>query len=118
SDVKIPFIQYREGLDAVGDRMLRQFFELGVPGGIDRPVDLESAADPIKKLLLPFLNRRLGRVVQADQSDTSFHKPANGLETVILQQGMARTSVAVNYYRICTVKRRVWVNRPAVAMHR
>src|SRR5439155_11748498 len=56
ADMKIPFIVNGEGLHSVGDRVVRKLFELRVPVRVDRPIDLEGAADPIQEFLFSFLD--------------------------------------------------------------
>src|SRR5262245_13888242 len=75
-DVKVPLIANRERLYPGRDRVLLQFFELRIPGGVDRPIDLEGAADPIEKLLLAFFDGRFGRVMDAGQADPFLHEHA------------------------------------------
>src|SRR5436309_9623877 len=48
ANVEIPFVANLERLHAGRDWVLGQFFELRVPRRVDRPIDLEGAADPIE----------------------------------------------------------------------
>src|SRR5260221_6054626 len=96
--------------------MGRKRFELGVPMGIDRSIDFETAADPIEKFLLAFLDGGFGGVMNTRKADTFFHQCAEFFEMIVLQSGMSTTAIRIDDNRIGTVKR-VGSRRPAIAIN-
>ena len=73
SHVIVPVIANGKRFDAASDRMLRKFFEVSIPGGIDRPESLEISADPLQEFRAAFLVRHLNGVMRAAKTDAFLH---------------------------------------------
>lgn len=94
--VEIPFVVAGEWFYAIADRMLREFLEVGIPVGIDAPVDLETAADPVDKLLVAFFNGGFNCIVNEHQTGAAIHDFLQLFEPVFLQGGVTGTSIGIN----------------------
>src|SRR5882672_9302883 len=104
--MEIPFIINGERLHATGDRVLGEFLELSVPRRVNRPIDFESASNPIEKLLLAFLDGRFSSVMQAGETNTLFHESIELLEVLVLKRRMAAAAIAINHDRISAIEGR------------
>ena len=95
--------------------MLWQLLEFRVPMRIDRPVDFERAANPLKKFLLPLFDCRLRGVMNADQSHAFLHQLAQLLQMILLQRWMSAAAIHVEHNRSRAIEG-IRILRPAVAI--
>ena len=66
--VKVPFIANLEWFHSLGDGVLGQLLEVGIPVGIDRPVSLKVAPDPAEELVPGLALGHFHSVVKADEA--------------------------------------------------
>ena len=96
AQMKIPLVAQLERLYTAGDGVSGERGELRVPVGINGPVNLESAADPLDELGLAFTERRLDRVVKQPEARAAAEDFAEDGETVFLQGDVPRAAIGKN----------------------
>ncbi len=94
--VVIPFVVDREGMNATGDWMVGEVFEVGRPVGIDRPMGLEIAANPFEEMIPGRLSGDFDGVMDADQTDAAFDDLTELLEMPIGIMAIAAVAVKDN----------------------
>ena len=77
--VIVPFVIHAEGLDAIPDRVFLRL-EIGLPVGIDRPVQIAESAHPFEKPITGRALHRLRRPMNHDDTRSLFHESIKFLE--------------------------------------
>ena len=100
--VEVPLVVDREGLDAARDGMIGKLLEVGVPVGIDGPVRLEVAAEPVDEAIADVPFGHLDRVMDADEPDALFHQLV--FELQVGDRHVPAAAVAIDDDRVRTVE--------------
>ena len=75
--------------------MLGKRLKIWCPGGVDRPIEFEAAADPIEELLLTFLFGRFDRIMDTSESDTSLYETFDDLQPSIPEERVAASAAVL-----------------------
>src|SRR5512133_2801614 len=88
--------------------------DIRIPAWVDRPVQFETAADPIQELFLSLFFGRFHGVMEANQSYSFVHEAADRLQTVSLKERVPAAAVAVENHRGGAGECLLRIGRPAV----
>lgn len=95
AEVEIPLVADRERLDAAGDRVFGEAFDLGDPVGIGRVAGLVIAVEPVDEFVAGRPLGDLDRVMHAVESDVLADEFPDDFQMVAPDNGMASAAVHV-----------------------